>query len=103
MRRLLVSVWTARGASSHTRIDMKKLLPLCLTVLLLGAGCATHYTITLDNGAQIATKSKPKLQNGVYRYKDIQGNQTAIPSGRDVEIAPSSKLKQQKGPISPGK
>ena len=80
---------------------MKKLLSFCLTMLLLGAGCATHYTMTLDNGAQIATKGKPKLKNGVYYFKDIQGKDSTISMGRVTEIAPSSMVKQQKAPFSP--
>jgi hypothetical protein len=82
---------------------MKKLLPLCLTVLLLGAGCVSHYTIVLDNGSQIAAKSKPKLKNGVYYYKDIQGKDAGLPSGRVVEISPSSMMKQEKAPFTPGR
>lgn len=79
---------------------MKKLFSLCLTVLLLGTGCATRYTITLDNGAQVAAKGKPKLKNGVYHYKDIQGRETTISMGRVSEIAPSSMVKQEKAPFT---
>jgi hypothetical protein len=103
MRRLLVSIGSCEAHHPKPGLPMRKMLPLCLMALLLGAGCATHYTITLDNGAQIATKSKPKLKNGVYYYKDIQGKDAGLPSGRVAEIAPSSMTKKEKEPFTPGR
>jgi hypothetical protein len=80
---------------------MKKLFSLCLMVLLFGSGCATHYIMTLDNGAQITTKGKPKLKNGIYHFKDIRGQDTTISMGRVTEIAPASMVKEKKAPFSP--
>jgi hypothetical protein len=72
------------------RIAMKSITSLCLLALLLLCGCARHYTITTNNGSQIAARGKPKLQEGVYVYTDLQGRRASVPAGRVREIAPSS-------------
>ncbi|HEY9510919.1 MAG TPA: YgdI/YgdR family lipoprotein [Verrucomicrobiae bacterium] len=55
-------------------------------------GCARHYTIVTNNGAQIGTLGKPRLSDDVYLYKDIQGRRHSVPAGRVREIAPSSMV-----------
>lgn len=62
---------------------------LGLVALSLTTGCA-RYKITLTNGNVITTHSKPKYdpQQGVYRYKDAQGNPAFLPQFRIKEIEP---------------
>ena len=68
----------------------KPFLPL-LAGLLLSTGCARHYVLTMSNGDQIRTASKPKLVNGFYYFKDPAGGKAApVFAGRVSEIAPAS-------------
>ncbi len=69
---------------------MKKLISLLCLVVVVLCGCARHYVITLNNGSQISTTSKPKLKSGMWVYKDAQGNDAATPAGRVTEVAPAS-------------
>ena len=76
----------------------------CLSLMLLilagfVSGCASHYRITLNNGTQITTNSKPKLKNGDYHYKDASGHEAFIPAGRVREIAPTSMSKDESGTV----
>jgi hypothetical protein len=65
------------------------LLPVCALAL---CGCARHYTIVTNNGAQIGTLGKPRLSDDVYLYKDLQGRKRSVPAGRVREVAPSSMV-----------
>ena len=58
--------------------------------LVLATGCASHYRISLNNGSQIETRSKPRLNEGAYYYKDGAGRQAYVPAGAVREIAPAS-------------
>ena len=50
---------------------MKMILLLGLLAILITAGCAMHYDVTLFNGNTFRVKSKPKLnQRGWYEFKD---------------------------------
>lgn len=72
---------------------MKKLISiLCLGALLV-TGCASHYVITMTNGVRVTTKGKPKLQEGKYVFKDLEGKPGYVPAGRVREIAPASMSK----------
>jgi hypothetical protein len=68
---------------------MKTFLPALLVVCLL-TGCASHYTLTLNNGNRITAKSKPKLKNGFYVFEDVQGKPAAVAAGRVKEISPAN-------------
>ena len=70
--------------------DMKSLLPLALLATFLFAGCARHYTVTLNSGNRITAIGKPKLQNGKYVFKDAKGDLRAEPAGRVREISPAN-------------
>ena len=74
------------------------LIPVCLAAL---CGCARHYVITMNNGTQIGTTSKPRLQGGYYVFKDARGRESVISAGRISEIAPASMVKADKGPFIP--
>jgi hypothetical protein len=77
-------------------------LALLLVPLLL-TGCARHYVLTLNNGAQIAARGKPKLQNGAYVFKDVHGKPVSVPGGRVREVAPASMVKMGQGTFTPSR
>jgi hypothetical protein len=59
--------------------------------MLLLAGCARDYVMTLSSGERIRAATKPKLVNGFYYYKDASGNEgRPVFSGSVTEIAPAS-------------
>ncbi len=71
--------------------DMKPLLWSALLAALLLTGCAARrYTITLNNGNTITARSKPRLVQGSYVYKDLNGKEAYLAAGRVREIAPSN-------------
>ncbi|MSU57935.1 MAG: YgdI/YgdR family lipoprotein [Pedosphaera sp.] len=69
---------------------MKTFLPIVLLAAALLTGCASRYTITLNNGNRITATSKPKLQNGNYVFKDMKGQVGYIPAGRVREVSPAN-------------
>ena len=69
---------------------MKPLLTLALFATLLLTGCASHYTIVLNNGNRITAVGKPRLQNGSYVFKDAKGQPGSVPAGRVQEVTPSN-------------
>ncbi len=80
----------------------RRLIALCSAFLLISAcGCARHYLITLTNGGQITTNSKPRLKNVSYLFKDTKGKQQAVPAGRVTLIEPASMAKNEKDPFKP--
>jgi hypothetical protein len=70
-----------------------RLILLMAALPLLGGGCVRHYIITMDNGSQIYTNGKPKLEGSRYIYKDPLGREGTVSSGRVREIAPASMVK----------
>ena len=69
----------------------------CVLLLLMAAllsGCARHYRISLNNGSQIETRSKPHFKDGVYYYNDAAGHKAYVPAGAVREIAPASMAKE---------
>jgi hypothetical protein len=77
---------------------MKRISLALLVAPLLLVGCAQHYVMTLNNGAHITTKGKPKLDGGTYVFKDIQGQEGRIPAGRVTELCPASMVQESKAP-----
>ena len=67
----------------------KAALPLLIGLIAL-TGCAHHYVMRLNNGAEITTASKPQLKEGVYYFKDAKGEEHFVAAGRVREIAPAS-------------
>jgi len=65
------------------------LLPLVI-VLALVSGCARSYVITLSNGGRIVCSGKPKLDKGIYTYKDVRGEKFTVSELRVREVAPAS-------------
>jgi hypothetical protein len=72
-------------------------LPLLVGLMAL-TGCANHYVIKLNSGAQITTASKPKLKEGIYYFKDAKGEEHAVSAARVREIAPASLAAQENKP-----
>src|SRR3954469_5410900 len=74
--------------------------------LLLLAGCASQYVITLNNGTKLTTASKPVLKNGRYHYKDGAGHENVVSEVRVRQIEPASvaeeEAKKNKFKPSPG-
>ena len=64
-------------------------LAAALAVAVVSAGCATRYTITLNNGNRITAQGKPRLEGANYVFKDAAGQKTFVPAGRVREISPA--------------
>jgi hypothetical protein len=62
---------------------------LLLFALLL-TGCTRSYVITLSNGGRIVCAGKPRLNAGIYTYKDVKGDKFTVSELRVREIAPAS-------------
>lgn len=75
---------------------MKFAAPLLLASLLVLSGCANHYVMTLNNGAQLTTQSKPVLKDGAFHFKDLSGQDRTMPEGRVREVSPASMVEQSK-------
>jgi uncharacterized lipoprotein YajG len=60
--------------------------------LLLLAGCARHYNITLTNNHVITTSSKPKVNKSgdAVVFKDRSGKVASLPMGSIKQIEPVS-------------
>jgi len=69
---------------------MKILLPIALLAAALLTGCASRYTITLNNGNRITATSKPRLEKGNYVFKDVKGQVNYLPAGRVREVSPAN-------------
>ncbi len=76
--------------------SMKKTACVLLVGLSALTGCAHSYVMTLTNGTQIFTASKPRLERSSYYYKDARGRDCFVPAGRVREIAPASMVKEEK-------
>ena len=74
---------------------VKRLFPALVLLAVLLTGCARNYVITMNNGARVTAKSKPKLQGAYYVFKDAKGEPTQISAGRVREIAPASMAREE--------
>ena len=86
---------------SHNLAIMNRLWLALLLAPLLLAGCARNYVMSLNNGARITTRGKPKLEGGAYVYKDIRGDISRVPAGRVTETAPASLAKERQRKFKP--
>jgi hypothetical protein len=85
----------------HNLAIMNRLWLALLLAPLLLAGCARNYVMSLNNGARVTTRGKPKLEGGAYVYKDIRGEISRVPAGRVTEIAPASLAKDRSRKFKP--
>ncbi len=74
---------------------MKKLTPLLLTGLLALTGCASQYVMKLNNGTEVRTAGKPKLDKGYYICKDAKGREFTVPQGRVRVLEPASMAREE--------
>ena len=72
-----------------TIFPMKLIAPMLLLGLVSVAGCVRRYEITLTNQRVITSIGKPKEDKAerVYRFKDAEGRERAIPSFSVQEIS----------------
>src|SRR5579872_4574476 len=72
--------------------NMKTIALFFLLTLLVCAGCANHYDITLSNGTVITAKGKPRLdeKRHIFFFTDANGKTNVIPEFRVTQIAPQS-------------
>ena len=82
-----------------SRIIAKVALPLLVALVGL-CGCAHQYIMTLSNGDQIVSASKPKLQGKNYYYTDGPGARYAIPQSRVVNIRGASLVEEEEKPAA---
>jgi hypothetical protein len=83
------------------RWPVKRLARLILLGAGLLAGCSQHYVITLNNGTQLTSIGKPRLERGRYVFKNANGQTESLPRGRVREIAPQSMAKEEGGVFTP--
>ena len=71
----------------------------CFLLLLLAAvlfcGCRTRYEITLSSGNKITAITKPKLVNGFYVFKDLDGQEAHINAMRVKVVQPQSHASKE--------
>ena len=79
----------------ESTVIMNRILPALLLLPLLLTGCARNYVITMNNGSRVTTRSKPKLQDGSYVFKDAKGQPAQVSAARVREIAPASMAKEE--------
>ena len=75
---------------------MNKSVFFLMGALSLLSGCSQKYVVTLSNGTRVGTTSKPKLQQGYYHFKDVNGRETVVPDVRVREISPASMAEDEK-------
>ncbi len=76
-------------------------LALGLIMALGATGCARNYVMTLSNGSRTMSRGKPKLEQGVYKFKDVAGQEHMVSAGRVREIAPASMAKKESTRFNP--
>ena len=80
----------------------RKLASSLLVSLAVLCGCAHQYLIKIDNGDQIISASKPRLQGTHYHFTDDTGMECVMPQSRVVKIKTLSAVKEEKEkPLSP--
>lgn len=63
-----------------------------LALVLVCAGCATRYDMTLSNGSVITARGKPRVdeQRHLIFFTDANGQTNVIPQFRVTQIEPHS-------------
>jgi hypothetical protein len=80
---------------------MKKISLYLFLGMLCLCGCSSRYVLTLNNGSQVGTTTKPQLRNGTYYFKDVSGQDASVPAGRVREVAPASMAGQPQSQFNP--
>jgi hypothetical protein len=84
------------------RIKRKLALTILVSLTVL-CGCAHQYLMTLSNGGQVISLSKPKPQGTNYLFTGGDGVGYVLPQSRVVKIKAVSVVKEEKKPLSPAK
>jgi hypothetical protein len=74
------------NVKTNLTIGRMRIIFLGLALCFL-CGCL-NYDVTLQNGDVIRAKTKPKLQDGSYVFKDLAGRDVAVKSMRVRQIEP---------------
>ncbi len=74
---------------------MKTPVLLSTIALIALTGCATPYVLKLTNGSEITTPARPRLKDGVYYFKDANGQEHSVLAARVREVAPASMAKAE--------
>jgi hypothetical protein len=77
-------------------------LTLVLSSVLL-SGCARHYVMKLNTGAEVDAFGKPKLRDGAYYYRDARGTNATLPASRVIGIQPASMAEEERKALEPPK
>lgn len=77
-------------------------LTLVLSSVLL-SGCARHYVMKLNSGAEVDAFGKPKLRDGAYYYTDARGTNSVLPASRVIKIQPASMASEERKALEPPK
>ena len=74
-------------------MGMKFATLFALLSIILFAGCAQRYRVTLTNGNTITAHNKPRLnaERSAFVFKDRNGQQMVVPTGKVREIAPADE------------
>lgn len=86
----------AKAGTPSCRFAQKAGRILLVSGLLVLSGCARDYVLTLSNGARVTARSKPRLKNGYYIFKDAQGQPSYVSAGRVTVIEPASMTKSDR-------
>jgi len=78
----------------YQRSIMRIVSSFFLLNFVLLTGCAHNYVLTLNNGRQIGSKTKPELKNGAYYFKNALGQETSVPAGRVSQIETQSSAQR---------
>jgi hypothetical protein len=78
---------------------MKKILPFILLIVMACSGCASNYTIVLNNGDVLTSRGKPRYDasRGTYYFTDAAGHPGSVSASRVREVAPSN-MADKSGP-----
>lgn len=83
-----------------TRSKCRLALTLLLSLSVL-SGCAHDYLITLDNGDQVLSLSKPKRHGDHYRFTGDDGVGCVIPEKRVLKVRAVSLPQEEHAPPTP--
>lgn len=83
--------------SFYPVVDMKKILPILLLIATVCAGCATRYSLVMNNGEILTAHGKPtyNAQQGRYYYTDASGKPASVPASKVREVAPASMVDKE--------
>lgn len=88
MHRLNIKNNRSMADSTLVAMPRRSWLGLLCASLTLWCGCATHYDLTMGNGDVVRARTKPKLQEGYYVFKDLAGRETIVNAMRVRQIEP---------------